>query len=43
MPRPWILRALVTCVLSISSFGQLNPKMERVTASSPIPSLLEWF
>lgn len=43
MSRPWILRALVTCVLSISFFGQLISKMERVTASSPIPSFLEWF
>ncbi len=43
MSRPWILRALATCVLSISAFGQLIPKMEHVTAFCPIPSFLEWF
>lgn len=44
MPKLWILRALGTCVHSISaSHGQLIPKMEYVTASSPIPSFLEWF
>lgn len=43
MPRPWTPRALGTCVLSIRAFDQLIPKLEHVTASCLIPTLLEWF
>jgi hypothetical protein len=43
MPRLWILRALATCVHSISVIGQLISKMEHVTAICPIHSFLEWF